>query len=85
MQEEDNSQVVIGIVFDQTYLVYDIGIPMGNIYTILYYNKKAKFVYGGLPRLVNHVEQYAESLKIPKENLIKLDILCDCIKKYIIT
>lgn len=85
MPEEDNSQVVIGIVFDQTYLVYDIGIPMGNIYTILYYNKKAKFVYGGLPRLVNHVEQYAESLKIPKENLIKLDIPCDCSKKYIMT
>lgn len=82
----DNSeQVVIGVVFDQSYLVYDIGIPMGNIYTILYYNKKAKFVYGGLPRLVDHLEQYAESLKIPKENLVKIEIPCSCNGKYIMT
>lgn len=78
-------QIVIGIVFDQSYLIYDVGIPMGNIYSILYYNKKAKFIYGGIPRLVDHVEQYAQSLKIPKENLVKLDISAQGDSKFIIS
>lgn len=81
--ETSSEQVVIGVVFDQSYLVYDIGIPMGNIYTILYYNKKAKFVYGGLPRLVDHLEQYAEALKIPKSNLVKLDVPLNYDTKYV--
>lgn len=81
--ETSSEQVVIGVVFDQSYLVYNVGIPMGNIYTILYYNKKAKFVYGGLPRLVDHLEQYAEALKIPKSNLVKLDIPLNYDTKYV--
>lgn len=57
---------------------------MGIIYTILNRNRNAKFVYGGLPRLCMHVEDYAQSLNIPKDRLIKLE-MDTCVKKHLLT
>lgn len=64
----------IGIVFDASFLIYDVMIPMQKIYDILDGNKDNVFVYGGIERLCWHVEKYAEDLGIPKENLIRMDI-----------
>lgn len=59
----------IGIIFDPSYLIYRIDIPMGKIYDILVKNKDAHFIYGGIKRLVDHVEEYARNLKIPRERM----------------
>ena len=64
-----NDKKCIGLVFDPSYHIYQIEIPMSEIFTILSKNKDAHFVYGGIKRLTDHVEEYARNLKIKKENL----------------
>ena len=64
-----NDKKCIGIIFDPSYHIYDINIPMSEIFTILDKNRTSHFVYGGIKRLVEHVEEYASNLKIKKENL----------------
>jgi len=59
----------IALIFDPSYHIYRIDIPMSEIFTILSKNKDAHFVYGGIKRLTDHVEEYASNLKIPKERL----------------
>ena len=82
MEEQDRP--CIGLIFDASFLIWDVLIPMGIIYTILNRNRNAKFVYGGLPRLCMHVEDYAQSLNIPKDRLIKLE-MDTCVKRHLLT
>lgn len=82
MEEQDKP--CIGLIFDASFLIWDVLIPMGIIYTILNRNRNAKFVYGGLPRLCMHVEDYAQSLNIPKDRLIKLE-MDTCVKRHLLT
>ena len=68
-----NDKKCIGIIFDPSYLIYNISTPMAKIFEILTTNKDAHFIYGGIKRLVDHVDEYARNLKIPKE---RLHLLC---------
>ena len=59
----------IGIIFDPSYHIYRIDIPMNKIFEILSKNLDAHFIYGGIKRLTDHVEEYARNLKIKDEQL----------------
>ena len=67
---------VVALIFDRSYMIYDLTIPMNIIYDALFYNKNNNniFVFGGIPRLCYHVTHYAEALKISKERLIHIEI-----------
>ena len=78
-----NNKKCIAIVFDQSFIIYNVLIPIGIIKTIMEKNKDSYFVYGGLPRLTDQVEQFGLSLKIPKDRLIKIEIP-QCIHKKIL-
>ncbi|MBQ8130882.1 MAG: hypothetical protein IJ193_00160 [Bacilli bacterium] len=67
-----NDKTCYGIIFDPSYVVHRIDIPMGIIYSILNSHKDSYFVYCGIERLCWHVENYAKALKIQKERLIKI-------------
>lgn len=70
-----NDRKFIGLIFDRSYMIYDIQIPMGIISTEVFrYGKNAEYVYGGIPRLCYHLEEYARNMNIPKEQLHKLCI-----------
>ena len=69
-----NDKKCIAIIFDPSYHIYRIDIPMNKIFKILDKNKDAFFLYGGVKRLTDHVEEYARNLKIKEENLCKFCI-----------
>lgn len=70
-----NNKRCIGLIFDRSYLVYDVGIGMKIIYNILYRNKNnAHYVFGGIPRFVEHTKEYAKALKIEPSLLHELCI-----------
>lgn len=63
----------IALIFDRSYLIWDVMLPMGIIFSILNRNgNDCYYVYGGIPRLEYHLEEYARNLKINKDNLIKI-------------
>lgn len=65
----------IGLIFDRSFMIYDIQIPMGIIANEMFrYKKNANYVYGGIPRLCYHVEEYGRSLHISPEKLHKICI-----------
>lgn len=71
-----NGKRVVALVFDRSFMIYNVEVPMNIIYDELFYNKDNStiFVFGGIPRLCYHVTHYAESLKISKERLIHISI-----------
>ena len=73
----DTNKPCVAIIFDASFLIYDVTVPMSIIYTILNRNTEANIVYCGLPRLCMHVEDYAQALRIPKEQLIRIE-MCTC-------
>ena len=78
-----NDKKCVGIVFDPSYVVHRIDIPMGWIYDIITKNKSGYIVYGGIDRLCSHVEEYAKVHKIPKERLIRLCIPFRCSREFV--
>lgn len=65
----------IALIFDRSYMIYDITIPMGILSSEIFrYGKNAEYVYGGIPRLCYHTEEYARNMKIPNNQLHKLNI-----------
>lgn len=74
-QTTSTSDPYIALIFDRSYMIYDIQIPIGILSTEIFrYKKKAHYVYGGIPRLCYHVEEYARNLNIPQSQLHKLCI-----------
>lgn len=75
MNECSNNRKFVAMIFDRSFMIYDITIPMGIIFTEMdRYKSNAEYVYGGIPRLCYHVEEYARNLNIPHQQLHKLCI-----------
>ena len=74
-----NNKKCTVIIFDPSYLIHRIDIPMGYILDIILKNKDGYIVYGGIDKLCSHVEEY----KIPKERLIYVCIPYQCSKGFI--
>lgn len=70
-------KTTIGLIFDKSYIIYDVLVPMDIIFTIMSHNTKSNFVYGGIPRLCMHVEEDAASLEIPNDQLHRVYPPCD--------
>lgn len=79
----DNNQSVIALIFDNSYLIYDVTVPIGAIYTIMNKNRDALFLYGGMKRLCMHVEETANALRIDDSQLIYLTIPMTLQTKFI--
>ena len=67
------------MIFDRSYLVYDVRKPMNDISDVMWrFKDKAHFVYGGIPRLCYHVEEYKRNLGLKDEMFHKIEIpYCD--------
>lgn len=72
-----NNKTTIGLIFDKSYIIYDVLVPMDIIFTIMSHNRESNFVYGGIPRLCMHVEEDAVSLEIPNSQLHRVYLPCD--------
>lgn len=80
---ENNTSPVIALIFDSSYLIYDVTVPIGIIHTIMNKNRDAIFIYGGMKRLCMHVEETAEHLRIDDSQLIYLCIPMTMQTKFI--
>lgn len=70
-----NGKPCIAMIFDRSWLVYDIQVGQNIVGNILFrYKDKAEYVYGGIPRLCYHVEEFKRGLKLPDEIFHKLCI-----------
>ena len=78
-----NNKKCTVIIFDPSYIIHRIDIPMGFILDIILQNKDGYIVYGGIDRLCSHVEEYGKIYKIPKERMICVCIPYQCSKGYI--
>lgn len=69
----------VAMIFDRSYLVYDVRKPMNDISDVMWrFKDKAHFVYGGIPRLCYHVEEYKRNLGLNDEMFHKIEIpYCD--------
>lgn len=75
MSQQPNDRKFVALIFDRSYMIYDIMVPMQVLSSEMFPIKdRAEFVYGGIPRLCYHVEEYGRNLHIPKERLHKLHI-----------
>jgi len=77
-----NDKKCIAIIFDPSYVIHRIDIPMAYIYDLILKNKDGYIIYGGIDRLCSHVEEYGKIFKIPKERLICLCIPYRCSKGF---
>ena len=77
-----NDKKCIVIIFDPSYVIHRIDIPMAFIYELVTKNKDGYIVYGGIDRLCWHVEEYARVCKIPKERMKCICIPYRCSKGF---
>ncbi len=77
-----NDKKCIAIIFDPSYVIHRIDIPMGFILDIILQNKNGYIIYGGIDRLCYHVEEYGKIYKIPKEQMICICIPYRCSKGF---
>lgn len=78
-----NNKKCIAVIFDPSYVIHRIDIPMGWIYDIVSNNKDGYIIYGGIDRLCYHVEEYAKIHKIPKERMIRVCIPFNCSREFV--
>lgn len=67
----------IVMIFDKSFIIYDVQVPVNIIFTLMNHNKDAYFVYGGLPRLCMHVEENIRHLHLNPNNFIKIQLPID--------
>ena len=78
-----NEKRCIVILFDPSYIIHRIDIPMAYIYELITRHKNDYIIYGGIDRLCSHVEEYAKVYKIPKERLINICVPYRCSRGFI--
>ena len=63
------------MIFDRSYLIYNVLVPLKPLGDVIFrFKDTAHYVYGGIPRLCAHVEEYKEGLRLPDELFHKIDI-----------
>lgn len=72
-----NEKPCIALIFDKSYIIYDLQVPLGIIFTIMNHNKDAFFIYGGIPRLCRLVEENIPHLKLNPNNYVKIELPSD--------
>lgn len=70
-----NGKICIAMIFDRSYLVWNVEVGRNIIGDIICrYKDTAEYIYGGIPRFCYHVEEFKEAYKLPNDIFHKICI-----------